>query len=281
VILLTQKIISRLDIPKSLQYDSPEFADSINAEMREGLVVVGMLGLVDPPKEDVRETMGILRGAFIRCFMVTGDFASSKFSASQSCLFIHSQAAFSLAAVAIAEQCGMITDVNKVSTIKDLSRDIEPISVPKYDADDQNPSSKSLVLTGNDVMAMNESQWEQACQYQEVVFARTTPEQKLRIVKEMQSRGNIVAATGDGANDAAALKQADIGIAIAGGVSPLVWHVRWNSSTHLRAFKGSDIALEAADLILLESFSSMVVGVEYGRLVFVRHSCALLSPSGH
>lgn len=158
--------------------------------------------------------------------------------------------AFVSAAVAIAEQCGIITDVNKVSTIRDLSRDIELISVFKYDADDQNPAAKSLVLTGTDVMAMNESQWEQACQYQEVVFARTTPEQKLRIVKEMQSRGNIVAATGDGANDAAALKQADIGIAIAGG---------------------SDIAMEAADLILLESFSSMVVGVEYGRLVFVSH----------
>ncbi|KAJ9117762.1 hypothetical protein QFC20_000040 [Naganishia adeliensis] len=241
VILLTQKVVSRLDVPKSLQYDSAEFADSINAEMCDGLVVVGMLGLVDPPKEDVRETIGILSGAFIRCFMVTGDFAST--------------------AVAIAEQCGIITDVNKVSTIRDLSRDIELISVFKYDADDQNPAAESLVLTGTDVMAMNESQWEQACQYQEVVFARTTPEQKLRIVKEMQSRGNIVAATGDGANDAVALKQGDIGIAIAGG---------------------SDIAMEAADLILLESFSSMVVGVEYGRLVFInlRKLILYLLPAG-
>jgi sodium/potassium-transporting ATPase subunit alpha len=140
----------------------------------------------------------------------------------------------------------MITDANRVSTVSDLSRDIEMTSVAKYDPDNLNPSAQSLVLTGNDVMSMNDSQWEQACQYEEVVFARTTPEQKLRIVKEMQSRGEIVAATGDGANDAAALKQADIGIAIAGG---------------------SDIAMEAADLILLESFSSMVVGVEYGRLV--------------
>lgn len=140
----------------------------------------------------------------------------------------------------------MITDATRVSTVLDLSRDIEMTSVAKYDPDNLNPAAQSLVLTGNDVMSMNDSQWEQACQYQEVVFARTTPEQKLRIVKEMQQRGEIVAATGDGANDAAALKQADIGIAIAGG---------------------SDIAMEAADLILLESFSSMVVGVEYGRLV--------------
>jgi sodium/potassium-transporting ATPase subunit alpha len=150
------------------------------------------------------------------------------------------------AAVAIAEQCNMITDAEQVATIDALDRDVEPSAVTKYDPDHLNSSALSLVLTGNDVMKMNESQWEQACQYQEVVFARTTPEQKLRIVKEMQSRGNIVAVTGDGANDAAALKQADIGISVAGG---------------------SDIAIEAADLILLESFSSMVVGVEYGRLV--------------
>lgn len=140
----------------------------------------------------------------------------------------------------------MITNANRVHTIQNLSREIEVTDVTKYDSDNLNPAAESLVLTGNDVMSMNDSQWEQACQYQEVVFARTTPEQKLRIVKMMQARGNIVAATGDGANDAAALKQADIGIAIAGG---------------------SDIAMEAADLILLESFSSMVVGVEYGRLV--------------
>jgi sodium/potassium-transporting ATPase subunit alpha len=182
--------------------------------------------------------------------MVTGDFSSSEYRMPWFPLtpWVLIILASVLAAVAIAEQCGMITDVNRVSTIRDLSRDIEPVSICKYDPDDLSPEAKSLVLTGSDVMTMNDSQWEQACQFQEVVFARTTPEQKLRIVKEMQSRGNIVAATGDGANDAAALKQADIGIAIAGG---------------------SDIAMEAADLILLESFSSMVVGVEYGRLVFV------------
>ncbi|KAJ9120086.1 hypothetical protein QFC22_002984 [Naganishia vaughanmartiniae] len=241
VILLTQKIVNRFDLPKSVDYASPEFAEFVDTECRENLIVVGLLGLVDPPKEDVPETIRILRGAYIRCFMVTGDFAST--------------------AVAIAEQCSIITDAEHVATIEALDRDVEPSAVAKYDPDNLNSSALSLVLTGNDVMKMNESQWEQACQYQEVVFARTTPEQKLRIVKEMQSRGNIVAATGDGANDAAALKQADIGIAVAGG---------------------SDIAIEAADLILLESFSSMVVGVEYGRLVFdnLKKTVLYLLPAG-
>jgi sodium/potassium-transporting ATPase subunit alpha len=78
VILLTQKVLNRLKFAKNLVHDSSEFAERINAEAQSDLVVVGMLGLVDPPKEDVRETIGILRKAYIRCYMVTGDFASSE-----------------------------------------------------------------------------------------------------------------------------------------------------------------------------------------------------------
>jgi len=77
VILLTQKVVNRFDLPKSVDHASAEFAEFVNAECRENLIVVGLLGLVDPPKEDVPRTIEILRGAYIRCFMVTGDFASS------------------------------------------------------------------------------------------------------------------------------------------------------------------------------------------------------------
>lgn len=76
------------------------------------------------------------------------------------------------------------------------------------------------------------------------MFARTTPEQKLRIVKELQALDNIVGMTGDGVNDAPALKAADIGIALG---------------------SGSDIAIEAADMVLLDSFSAIIEAVQYGK----------------
>ncbi|KAF5359901.1 hypothetical protein D9758_013991 [Tetrapyrgos nigripes] len=75
----------------------------------------------------------------------------------------------------------------------------------------------SLVLSGSDMMSMSESQWKQALAFDELVFARTTPQQKLQIVMRFQADGRTVAVTGDGVNDAPALKQTDVGMAIAGG----------------------------------------------------------------
>lgn len=80
------------------------------------------------------------------------------------------------------------------------------------------------------------------CNYSEVVFARTTPEHKLRIVKELQARGLTVGTTGDGANDAPSLKQADTGIAM-------------------------EHCQEAADVVLLDSFGAIVEAVRHGRVV--------------
>jgi sodium/potassium-transporting ATPase subunit alpha len=90
---------------------------------------------------------------------------------------------------------------------------------------------------------------------------RTTPEQKLRIVKQFQARDNIVGMTGDGVNDAPSLKAADIGIAMG---------------------SGSDIAIEAADMVLLESFGAIVAAVEYGRLVYdnLKKTIVYLLPAG-
>ena len=103
---------------------------------------------------------------------------------------------------------------------------------------------KSITLSGPELTTLDEAQWHQLCRYDEIVFARTTPEQKLRIVKELQARDNIVGMTGDGVNDAPSLKAADIGIALG---------------------SGSDIAIEAADMVLLESFSAIVDALQYGK----------------
>lgn len=205
VLLLAKRVI-----PSSMAQKLDQ--DSVNLELNQELTVVGLVGIVDPPRADIPETVRIMRGAGIRFFMVTGDFA--------------------ITAVAIAEQCGIITDSQRLHRLADLNRnpDTETINEKSDEVDNY---VGSLVLSGPDLLEMNEAQWEQACGYREIVFARTSPEQKLRIVKEFQKRGCIVGMTGDGVNDAPSLKAADVGIAMGGG---------------------SDVAMEAADLILLDTY---------------------------
>jgi len=118
-----------------------------------------------------------------------------------------------------------------------------------------NAPIQSIVITGAELETLTEEQEDILCTYQEVVFARTTPEQKLRIVHSMQARGGVVGVTGDGVNDAPALRAADCGIAMG---------------------SGSDVAREAADMVLLEDFSAIVVALEYGAFFGpYRLSCAL------
>ncbi|KAG6871398.1 hypothetical protein C0993_003330, partial [Termitomyces sp. T159_Od127] len=92
---------------------------------------------------------------------------------------------------------------------------------------------------------LTENHWDIVTRYQEIVFARTTPEQKLIIVTAFQKRDNVVAVTGDGVNDAPALKAADVGIAVV---------------------SGSDVAIEASDLVLVGKFDSIIDGIRLGRL---------------
>ncbi|KAF1841808.1 calcium ATPase [Cucurbitaria berberidis CBS 394.84] len=197
---------------------------------RHSLTFVGIVGIVDPPRDEIPEVVRILRGASIRIFMVTGD--------------------FKLTAQAIAEECGIISNPALVDDISALGRDGK-IGTTK----------QSIVLSGPEMITLNEAQWDQLCQYQEIVFARTTPEQKLRIVKEFQAHENIVGMTGDGVNDAPSLKAADIGIAMG---------------------SGSDIAIEAADMVLLDSFAAIVEAVLYGRLVYdnLKKTIVYLLPAG-
>ena len=214
VLLLAKRVIHRSMLEKAPSFDDSGFGDFIQSELNHDLVVVGLLSLVDPPRPEIPEVMRTLRGAGIRVMMVTGDFA--------------------LTALAIAEKCGIVSNASTAHHFTDLELDVDPaIPAPDTKGDtDIIKQGRAIVLSGTDLMQMNELQWDQVCTYEEVVFARTSPEQKLRIVKEFQRRGHTVGMTGDGVNDAPSLKAADIGIAIGGG---------------------SDVAIEAADLVLLES----------------------------
>ena len=108
---------------------------------------------------------------------------------------------------------------------------------------------KAVVVHGAEIPKMTDKDWATLVAKEEIVFARTSPEQKLIIVKEFTKVGNVTAMTGDGVNDSPALKQAAIGIAMGVG--------------------GSDVAKEAADIVLLDdNFASIVVGIKEGRLLF-------------
>ncbi|HEY9788077.1 MAG TPA: cation-transporting P-type ATPase [Candidatus Obscuribacterales bacterium] len=110
------------------------------------------------------------------------------------------------------------------------------------------PGKTATVITGEQLDRLTDKELS-LCLQKEVIFARTYPEQKLRVVKALQALSNVVAVTGDGVNDAPALKQADIGVAM--------------------GIKGTDVAREAADMILIDdNFATIVRAVEEGRAVY-------------
>lgn len=233
VLLLARKSIRRSDLPANIDDDA-----IIAATV--GLTVVGLVGIVDPPRPEIPGVVATCRGAGTRFFMVTGDFQKT--------------------AVAIARQCGIITSPT-VYGFDDLSD--EKLNLPEYSFLNDNASRPQLALSlsGADLQRMSEQDWERATRFDEIVFARTSPDQKLRIVREFQKRDGVVSMTGDGANDSPALRQADVGVAIAGG---------------------SDIAMESADLILLDSFSGFVDAMLLGRLCFdnLKKTVCYLLPAG-
>ncbi|KAF8512185.1 sodium-potassium ATPase [Gautieria morchelliformis] len=244
VLVLARKVIGEEEIPNDAKKNSQTFAKLVD-DLTEDLVIVGLVGLVDPLKEDIVDTVRVCRGAGIRFFVVTGDHPAT--------------------AVAISAQAGIISDVSKIHHFSDLDPKLPVERIPPYvpaaeDDDDPRPM-KGIVVTGSDMTKFTGSQLDQLCTYDEIVFARTTPEQKVFIVRAFQTRDCIVAMTGDGVNDSASLRVADCGIAMG---------------------SGSDVAREAADMVLLDSFGSIVVALEYGRLVYdnLKKTCLYLLPAG-
>ena len=147
------------------------------------------------------------RKAGIRVFMVTGDYA--------------------LTAAAIASEIGIFTQ-SSFDTAETMRFKIKEnhFQTDRECKDQPVKRNESLLLTGNDLEYLSLDDWRAVTQYEEIVFARTTPEQKLRIVKEFQRDGHIVGVTGDGVNDAPALKSANIGIAMGSG-SEVAMEVRF------------------------------------------------------
>ncbi|XP_059157825.1 sodium/potassium-transporting ATPase subunit alpha-B-like [Physella acuta] len=204
--------------PPNYQFDT----ENLNFPVA-GLRFVGLMSMIDPPRSAVPGAVLKCRNAGIKVIMVTGDHP--------------------ITARAIAVGVGIISPESK--TVEDIAAER---GIPVEEVDPR--EAKAAVIHGGDLREMTPAQIDAVLRnHTEIVFARTSPQQKLIIVEGCQRQGQIVAVTGDGVNDSPALKQADIGIAM--GIA------------------GSDVSKQAADMILLDdNFASIVTGVEEGRLIF-------------
>ncbi|KDO35437.1 hypothetical protein SPRG_00285 [Saprolegnia parasitica CBS 223.65] len=189
--------------------------------VEEPLCFVGLMALIDPPRPEVPGAVEKCKTAGIRVIMVTGDHP--------------------VTAKAIAHKVGILWGPTK--------EDIEESNAAGNLYEDPS-SARAIVVPGWTISVDTpEEEWDRILDHPQLVFARTSPQQKLIIVENCQRRKEIVAVTGDGVNDSPALKKADIGVAM--------------------GIMGSEVSKEAADMILLDdNFASIVCGVEEGRIIF-------------
>ncbi len=176
-------------------WDQPP-AETTEQELEHDLIFLGMFGMIDPPRPEVKDAVASCKAAGIRPVMITGDHP--------------------LTARHIAQQIGI--------------------------------SDNGNFITGQELDRISPSELEERVKNVSV-FARVSPEHKLRLIDVYQKQGNIVSMTGDGVNDAPALKKADIGVAM--GIT------------------GTDVAKSAAEMVLLDdNFATIVAAVEEGRVIY-------------
>ena len=157
-----------------------------------GYTFVGLVTLKDPPKDSVPSAIKSIKNAGVRIFMVTGD--------------------HHLTAQSIARQIGLISE-NSVTNL-DYCKKLKLSNYDLLKNKELDSEYQAAIFTGSEIENFTDEDWYRALSHKEVVFARTSPEQKLSIVSNAQKLGNVVAVTGDGVNDSPALKKADIGIAM-------------------------------------------------------------------
>lgn len=176
----------------------PEMPSEITSEaLEKDLIFVGLIGMIDPSRPEVKPALEEAQTAGIRSVMITGDYPNT--------------------AKAIAEDIGLLQAGHKV-------------------------------LTGADISDKNEDEMREIVKITDV-YARVSPEHKMKIVDALRDNGEVVAMTGDGVNDAPAIKRADIGVAM--GIT------------------GTDVAKETADMVLTDdNYASIVSAVEQGRIIY-------------
>jgi Ca2+-transporting ATPase len=194
---MTQDALRVLGLAYRIVKEAPKAESVAVDELEKDLVFVGLVGMIDPPREEVKPAMEKASQAGIRTIMITGDFPNT--------------------AQAVAQEIGLLRPGHEVLTGADLDRISDDILKDRIEQVD--------------------------------VFARVSPEHKMRIVDALQANDEVVAMTGDGVNDAPAIKRANIGVAM--GIT------------------GTDVAKETADMVLTDdNYASIVSAVEQGRIIY-------------